>query len=519
MRPCLLSLVAFSFRLQSLLVFLLAVGLSLPFTVAHAQDSAIGLLKQMIAIAADNGGVGRTEELNALKAQIEGLPKPAQGNKQASRIANDKGLAAFKAGQYAQAQQLFLAGYQANAADVELAGNLGFTYIKLGDFKQAVKTLSAALALMPGRSSSWANLAEAYARQGQPQAAVACYALTFQFSQNQNKTIEFLQKQVASADDSKVQQAAQQALQLSLISGEEEEEEMADATPEGESLDAPLPPPAAPVARSLPAAPSVAAAPPVVAPPVAAPAAPPVATAPPVVVAPPVAVAPPPLVAPVPPPVAAAPVTPPPAPSVATSPIPASLPPAASPKVDAAAAALPASGTDTTTAGAGTNDIVEVVAQGMGTDQNSALLNAYSNAVQQALGLYVDAETMVKNDQIVRDQILTYSKGFIQKVDIVSQNQASGLFQVNIRAQVKRQKLMEQAKVNNIALKSVDGASLHGQVLTQVKQEEDAKALLTKALSPFTGVALLRVELVGEPKTVKQDKDSVNVGVSRKHLC
>ena len=67
------------------------------------------------------------------------------------------------------------------------------------------------------------NLAEAYIRQDQPQAAVR-YALMFHFSKNQNKTIEFLQKQVASADDFKVWQAVQQALQLSLISGEEKEE-------------------------------------------------------------------------------------------------------------------------------------------------------------------------------------------------------------------------------------------------------------------------------------------------------
>jgi hypothetical protein len=54
----------------------------------------------------------------------------------------------------------------------------------------------------------------------------------------------------------------------------------------------------------------------------------------------------------------------------------------------------------------------------MGVDANAALLNAYSNAVQQALGLYVDAETLVQNDAIVRDKILTYSKGFIQEVTI-----------------------------------------------------------------------------------------------------
>ncbi len=69
-----LSLVSFLF-----LLLVLVFG-SLPFSTATAQDSAIGLLKQMIAIAADNGGVGRAEELNALKQQIAALPKPARGD-------------------------------------------------------------------------------------------------------------------------------------------------------------------------------------------------------------------------------------------------------------------------------------------------------------------------------------------------------------------------------------------------------------------------------------------------------
>ncbi|HHW51577.1 MAG TPA: hypothetical protein GX406_08995 [Pseudoclavibacter sp.] len=69
-----LSLVSFLFLLLALVLG------SLPLSTATAQDSAIGLLKQMIAIAADNGGVGRTEELNALKQQIATLPKPARGD-------------------------------------------------------------------------------------------------------------------------------------------------------------------------------------------------------------------------------------------------------------------------------------------------------------------------------------------------------------------------------------------------------------------------------------------------------
>lgn len=154
-------------------------------------------------------------------------------------------------------------------------------------------------------------------------------------------------------------------------------------------------------------------------------------------------------------------------------------------------------------------DIVEVVAQGMGIDANAALLNAYSNAVQQALGLYVDAETMVQNDQIVQDKILTYSKGFIQEATTVKQSQANDLFQVSIRAKVKRQQLLEQAKANNITVKAVEGVSLHAQVVTQVRQEQDAAALLKKTLSPFTGVSLYHAELAGEPKIVSKSNTNV----------
>lgn len=153
-------------------------------------------------------------------------------------------------------------------------------------------------------------------------------------------------------------------------------------------------------------------------------------------------------------------------------------------------------------------DIVEVVAQGMGIDANAALLNAYSNAVQQALGLYVDAETMVQNDEIVRDKILTYSKGFIQEASEISKSQTNGLFQVNIRAKVKRQQLLEQAKANNISMKAVDGTSLHAKVMSQIKQEQDAKQLLEKALLPLVDKSFHRAELV--PSNKEQPNPTIN---------
>lgn len=180
------------------------------------QDSAISLLNQMIAIAEDDGGVGRAEELYSLKQQIDALPKPAQGDKQRARMANAKGLVAYKVEQYEQAKKYFLSAYQADPTDAEIAGNLALVYLNLGDSKKVIETLTTALTLASDRASSWFYLAMYYSLQDQQQAAVACYALTYHFSPDRNGFVEILQE-LADGEQYKVRQATQQALQLSLF--------------------------------------------------------------------------------------------------------------------------------------------------------------------------------------------------------------------------------------------------------------------------------------------------------------
>jgi len=191
-------------------------------SIAIAEESAVNLLKQMIIIASDKGGIGRSDELNAIKKRIEALPKTAHGDKRSARSANEQGLVAFKAGQYAQAKQYFLSAYQTDPSDVEIASNLGLAYLRLGESKEALQPLTAALTRLPGRAATWATLAEYYALQDRQAEAIACYALTFHVSPNKEKTREALQKLASNEDASrgtKIRQAAQQALQLSLIQG------------------------------------------------------------------------------------------------------------------------------------------------------------------------------------------------------------------------------------------------------------------------------------------------------------
>ena len=59
------------------------------------------------------------------------------------------------------------------------------------------------------------------------------------------------------------------------------------------------------------------------------------------------------------------------------------------------------------------NNTKEVIAEGVGDSHDNAIKDAFRNAVRQVVGVYVDSETLVKNDKLVDDKILTLSNGFI----------------------------------------------------------------------------------------------------------
>ena len=70
----------------------------------------------------------------------------------------------------------------------------------------------------------------------------------------------------------------------------------------------------------------------------------------------------------------------------------------------------------------------EVVGEGVGTSADLALKDAFRNAVRQVVGAYVDAETLVKNDELVEDKILTYSNGFIKTFSEIEGSKKDSLY-------------------------------------------------------------------------------------------
>jgi hypothetical protein len=147
----------------------------------------------------------------------------------------------------------------------------------------------------------------------------------------------------------------------------------------------------------------------------------------------------------------------------------------------------------------------EVVVTGIGVDPEKALQNAFSQAIEQTVGLLVDAETVVKNDKLIRDEVLTYSRGYMENFEIVKRWQEDGLHHATILATVARDKLVAKLKGMKLAMVDTPGELKARQFEFDAKNEEQAAEMFKKALTGFDMKKLVKVTIIGEPLIEKQE--------------
>lgn len=152
-------------------------------------------------------------------------------------------------------------------------------------------------------------------------------------------------------------------------------------------------------------------------------------------------------------------------------------------------------------------DIVKVKGRGVGTTRAEALKDAYRDAVERAVGLYVDADIVAENDQLVKDQILTQSNAYITDYQELGMEKiAGGLVQLRILATVRKRalttKLSGVMPTQTAALNSAGLQNVHAQLVTKEKRAGDAAALLKNALDGINPMKSLMVANI-RPETQK----------------
>jgi len=151
-------------------------------------------------------------------------------------------------------------------------------------------------------------------------------------------------------------------------------------------------------------------------------------------------------------------------------------------------------------------EIVKIKGRGIGTDKTEALKDAYRDAVERAVGLYVDAEQMMKNEELVKDQILTQSNAYIEKYDVAKETtKPNGLVEVQILAEVRKTALTK--KISDVmptkTFRLSDGLkNEHAKMTTVEKRNIDGAALLKKALEDFDPFVMVADCSLASPEAV-----------------
>jgi hypothetical protein len=122
-------------------------------------------------------------------------------------------------------------------------------------------------------------------------------------------------------------------------------------------------------------------------------------------------------------------------------------------------------------------ETVDVNATGVGITAVEAEKQAILSAVQQAVGMFIDSEMLVKNEEIVHDRVLSVSNGFVSNYKVTAparQRRIDNLFTVSISATVQKGKVGAELRRAGLVSEAVDGANVWAEASTKVNPARTA---------------------------------------------
>lgn len=170
------------------------------------------------------------------------------------------------------------------------------------------------------------------------------------------------------------------------------------------------------------------------------------------------------------------------------------------------------------------------ISTGIGMTPELALKEALSAAVQQAAGTLIDAKTMMKNDSIMEEQVLSASDGFIKRFEKIGEARKNrqGLWQIKIQAVVLMKPLKQKLSDTHILVQDTgnSGQNEWAKIISQEASQRDIPALMAEFFRTHPAEKLL-VPIVFDEKgrteglqlyfpqsgRVVQNKATVSLGV------
>jgi len=121
-----------------------------------------------------------------------------------------------------------------------------------------------------------------------------------------------------------------------------------------------------------------------------------------------------------------------------------------------------------------------------GSARNQALQNALRDAVKQGVGVFLDANTVVKNWTVIRDEVYSVSRGFVKQYSVIKDQKQGDSWYVEIDAEVESDKIKDKLTELRILHQKMGN-----QRLMVIYQKEHPDALApehTAVLSTLTAI-------------------------------
>lgn len=132
-----------------------------------------------------------------------------------------------------------------------------------------------------------------------------------------------------------------------------------------------------------------------------------------------------------------------------------------------------------------TKQVYYIEVAGDGPTEAEARTNGFRLAVEQAIGSLISSETEVQNGRLVRDEIINYAAGYVEKFEIVNVRNYNGGVRVTMKVWVVRSALADRLLNKSEKSGEIDGARASVQLATLNQERASGDRLVAQVLKDF----------------------------------
>jgi hypothetical protein len=135
--------------------------------------------------------------------------------------------------------------------------------------------------------------------------------------------------------------------------------------------------------------------------------------------------------------------------------------------------------------GSGQQDYVQVDVVSEGATVEQARLIGFRAAVNQAVGSVVVTQTQTQNQRLVRDEIINYSSGFVDRFEILEQQDQGSQIQLKMRVWVAENRLAHRLLGQSYDSQQIPGGRIGAQVETMLEERRQGDRLIDAVMQDY----------------------------------